>query len=72
MQLGNWSSAPHQLIMGLSQGSPLSSILFNVDTKGRAELNQNGPSKILTMADNELVHEQQATPRRQQSSATTG
>ena len=25
MQLGNWSSAPHQLTMGLTQGSPLSS-----------------------------------------------
>ena len=51
MQLGNWSSAPHQLTMGLPQGSPLSSVLFNVYTKGLADLNQNGPSKILTLTD---------------------
>ena len=51
MQLGNWSSAPHQLTMGLPQGSPLSLVLFNVYTKGLADLNQNGPSKILTLTD---------------------
>ena len=28
MQLVNWSSAPHQLTMGLPQGSPLSPVLF--------------------------------------------
>ena len=56
MQLGNWSSAPHQLTMGLPQGSPLSLVLFNVYTKGLADLNQNGPSKILTLADDGLIY----------------
>ena len=56
MQLGNWSSAPHQLTMGLPQGSPLLPVLFNVYTKGLADLNQNGPSKILTPVDDRLVY----------------
>ena len=33
MQLGNWNSAPHQLTVGLPQGSPLSPVLFNVTSK---------------------------------------
>ena len=56
MQLGNWSSAPHQLTMGLPQGSLLLPVLFNVYTKGLADLNQNGPSRILTLADNGLIY----------------
>ena len=56
MQLGNWSSAPHQLTMGLTQGSLLSSVLFGVYTKGQADLNQNGPSKILTLADDGVIY----------------
>ena len=56
MKLGNWSSAPHQLTMGLPQGSPLSPVFFNVYTKGLADLNQNGPSKILTQADDRLIN----------------
>ena len=51
MQFGNWSSAPHQLTLDLPQGSPLSPVLFNVYIEGLADLNQNGPSKILTLAD---------------------
>ena len=56
LQLGNWCSVPHQLTMGLPQGSPLSAVLFNVYTKGLAELNQNGPSKILTLVDDGLIY----------------
>ena len=56
MQLGNWSSVPHQLTMGLPQGSPLLPVLFNVYTKDLADLNQNGPSKILRLADDELIY----------------
>ena len=55
MKLGNWSSAPHQFTMGLPQWSPLSPVFFNVYTKGLADLNQNGPSKILTLADDRLI-----------------
>ena len=39
-------SAPYQLTIGQPQGSPFSQVLFNVHTKGLADLNQNGPSKI--------------------------
>ena len=34
IQLGNWNSVPRQLTMGLPQGSPFSSGLFNVNTTG--------------------------------------
>ena len=56
IQLGNWISVPHQLTMGLPQGSPLSEILFNVYAKGLADLKQNGPSKILTEADDGFIY----------------
>ena len=56
MQLGNWRSAPHQLTMGLPQGLQLSPVLFSVYTKGLADLNQNRPSKILTLADDRLLY----------------
>ena len=56
MQLGNWSSAPHQLTMGLPQGSLILPVLFSVYTKGLADLNQNGPSKILTPVDDGLIY----------------
>ena len=42
MGLGNWISTPQQLTMGLPQGSTLSPVLYNVYTKGLADLNSNG------------------------------
>ena len=36
--------------------SPLSPVLFNVCTKGLADLNQNGPSKFLTLVDEGLIY----------------
>ena len=36
--------------------SPLSPVLFNVCTKGLADLNQNGPSKFLTLVDDGLIY----------------
>ena len=38
IRLGNWISTPQQLAMGLPQGSPLSPVLYNVYTKGLADL----------------------------------
>ena len=42
--------------MGLLQGSPLSPVLYNVYTKGLADLNQNGLSRVLTLADYGLIY----------------
>ena len=56
MRLGNWISTPQQLAMGLPQGSPLSPVLYNVYTKGLADLNSNGLSRMLTLADDELIY----------------
>ena len=56
MRLGNWISTPQQLTMGLPQGSPLSPVLYNVYTKGLADLNSNGLSRVLTLADDGLIY----------------
>ena len=56
MRLGNWISTPQQLTMGLPQGSPLSPVLYNVNTKGLADLNSNGLSRVLTLADDGLIY----------------
>ena len=56
LRLGDWSSASLKLTMGLPQGSPLSPVLYNVYTKGLADLNQRGPAKVLTLADDGLIY----------------
>ena len=42
--------------MGIPQGSPLLLVLFNVFTKGLADLNQNGPCKIPTLAVDGFIY----------------
>ena len=42
--------------MGLPQGSLLSPVLYNVYTKGLADLNSNGLSRVLTLADDGLIY----------------
>ena len=55
VQLGNWSSSTHQLTMGLPQSAPLSPVIYTVYTKGQADLNQNGLSRVLTLSDDGLI-----------------
>ena len=45
-----------KLTIGLSQGFPLSPVLYNVYTKGLADLNSNGYSQVLTLADDGLIY----------------
>ena len=47
---------PPKLTMGLQQGLPLSPVLYNVYTKGLADLNSNGLSHVLTLADDGLIY----------------
>ena len=56
MRLGNLISTPQQLTMGLLQGSPLSPVLYIVYTKGLVDLNSNGLSQVLTLADDRLIY----------------
>ena len=42
--------------MALPQGSSLSPVLYNVYTKGLADLNSNGLSRVLTRADDGLIY----------------
>ena len=56
MRLGNWMSTPQQLTIGLPQVSPLSAVVYNVYTKGLADLNSNGLSRVLTLADDGLIY----------------
>ena len=54
LQLGNWISMPPKLTMGFPQGSLLSPVLYNVYTKGLADLNSNGLSWAHTLTDDGL------------------
>ena len=59
MLLANWFSMPKQLTMGLPPHPPppnLSPVLYNVYTKGLADLNSNGLSRVLTLADDGLIY----------------
>ncbi|NQZ78185.1 MAG: endonuclease/exonuclease/phosphatase family protein, partial [Ekhidna sp.] len=56
LRLGDWTSEPHTVSMGLPQGSPLSPVLYNVYTKGLADINKNGIARVLTLADDGLIY----------------
>ena len=56
MRLRYWISTPQQLTMGLPQGSSLSPVLYNAYTKGLADLNSNGLSRVLMLADDRLIY----------------
>ena len=56
LRLGDWVSSPKQLTMGLPQGSPLSPVLYNVYTKGLADLHHNHISKVLPFADDGMLY----------------
>ena len=56
LRLGDWSSDTQTLTMGLPQGSPLSPVLYNVYTKGLADLEASGPARVLTLADDGLIY----------------
>ena len=73
---GDATSKPGALLlissMGIPQGSPLSLVLFNVFIKGLADLNQNGPCKIPTLAvDGFYIQNIKGLPGDSRSSATT-
>ena len=42
--------------MGLPQGSPLSPVLYSVFTNGLADVNNNGLSRVLTLAGDALIY----------------
>ena len=56
MRLGDCIPTPQQLTMGLPQGSLLSPVLYNVYTKGLADLNSNGLSRALALAQDVLIY----------------
>ena len=61
MRLGNWISTPQQLTLILPKAPPppplsRSPVLYNVCTKGLANLNSNGLSWVLTLADDRLIY----------------
>ena len=55
MRLGNWISTPPKLTIGLPQGFTLSPVLYNVCTKGLADLNSNGLCQVLTLAEDGFI-----------------
>ena len=51
VRLGNWIATPQQLRMGLPPGAVIGSAF----TQGLADLNNNGLSRVLTLADDRLI-----------------
>ena len=56
MRFGNWISTPEQLSMRLPQGPLLSPVLYNIYIKGLEDLNTNGLSRVLTLADDGFIY----------------
>ncbi|RUS85100.1 hypothetical protein EGW08_007152 [Elysia chlorotica] len=55
LRTGKWTSEPIEINPGLPQGSPLSSVLFNIYTAGVAETERQS-GKTLTFADDITVY----------------
>ncbi|RUS80085.1 hypothetical protein EGW08_012163 [Elysia chlorotica] len=56
LRTGKWTSEPIEINPGLPQGSPLSSVLFNIYTAGVAETDRQS-GKTLKFADDIMVYE---------------
>ena len=57
LRCGTWVSSPHEITPGLPQGSPISSVMFNVYTAQIARIQGQGPGRTLTFADDILTYQ---------------